>query len=104
MSVSREVKEGLQIQGMEEQIAYQLTTTPWASTPVITSVKAYEVTNGIRVDVSNIVLTGTASVVGDVITTPIVKSLIFNKIYRIEIIFTSGGLTFVPYFMVKAEY
>lgn len=104
MTAIREVKEGLQYQGAGEQIAYKLTSTPWASSPTVTGVKAYDITDNIRTDVSATVLSGSSGVVGDVITTPIVKSLTVDRTYWIEITFTSGGLTFVPYFIVRGEY
>ena len=102
--VRREVKEGTQDQGISEKIAYRFLSTPWATTPVVTQVKAYDVTEGARTDVSATILSGAAGVVGDQITTPIVQNLTFGKVYRIETTFTSGGLTFVPYFIVRAEY
>jgi hypothetical protein len=105
MTISREVKEGVQPQGIGEQIAYKLSSTPWASTPTVTGVKAYDVTEpDVRIDVTSTVLSGSSGVVGDQITTPIVKSLTVDRVYWIEITFTSGGLTFVPYFIVRGEY
>ena len=75
-------------QGADEQIAYTLTTTPWGNTP--TSV-AVVLKNSAGTDVSSTCLSGSASVSGDVITTPIVKSLTADAQYRLEIKFTISG-------------
>ena len=102
--ISREVKEGKLSQGTDEIIAYQITTTPWASTPVVSAVKAYDVSvDGVRTDVTATVLSGVSSVTGDVITLPLLSVLTNGHIYRVEVKFTSGGNTFEPYFMVEAE-
>ena len=100
----RDVVEGVQHQGVDEKIAYKITTTPWASTPVIVDVMAYDITDGDRTDVTLTLLTGAASVLGDVITTPIVQPLAVDKLYRIEVKFTSGGNTLEFFFVVKSEY
>jgi len=100
----REVIEGLLLQGADEQIAYTITTTPWASTPTVTGVVAFDITDGKWIDVSATVLSGVASVLGDVITCPILKSLSEGRMYRIEVKFTASGNTFEPYFVVKGEH
>ena len=102
--ITREVKEGPQPQGTDEKIPYTITTTPWGSSPTLVGVVAYDVTDGSRLDVSSQVLSGAGSALGDVVTTPIVQSLVVNHIYRIEVKFTAGGVTFEPYFIIKAEY
>ena len=88
----REVVEGIQYQGVDEQIIYSLTTTNWGSNPTATvSVKAYDVTDDYT-DVSGTVLSGSASVSDDVITLPKVKSLTLGHLYRIEVQFTITGV------------
>jgi len=91
-------------QGTDESIVYSITTTLWGSSPTSVEVKAYDVTGGIRTDVSATVLSGSASTVGDVITLPAVTGLTAGKAYRIEVKFTSGGNTFEPYIEIEAEY
>ena len=88
MSVSRKIKESPLRQGVDEQIAYALTTTPWGSSP---SSVAVVVKDNNDADVSANCLSGSASVSGDVITTPVVKSLVAGKRYRLEIRFTVSG-------------
>ena len=106
MTIKRDVKEGVQLQGVDEKIAYKITSTPWASTPAVTAAtatKAFDVTNGARTDVSATVLSGTTTVLADVITCPLLQSLTAEHTYRIEVLFTSGGNTFELYFIVVAE-
>lgn len=95
---------GKYTQGNDESIIYSVTTTSWGSNPTNVVVKAYDVTGGIRTDVTNTVLSGSASTVGDVITLPAVTGLTAGKGYRIEVQFDSGGNTFEPYIEIEAEY
>jgi hypothetical protein len=104
MTVSREVIEGLQLQGADEKISYRLLTTPWGGAPTSASVKCYDVTSGGRVDATATVLSGSASVVGDVITCPVLQSLTPGNWYRLEIKFDSGGNTWEAYATIQAEY
>lgn len=104
MKISREVREGQLLQGEDEKIAYQLTTTPWGSAPTGVVVKAWDVTGGERTDVTSTVLSGTASVNGDVITLPVVQLLTAGKLYRLEIQFVAGGNTWEAYAIIQAEY
>lgn len=91
-------------QGDSETIVYSITTTSWGSSPTDVVVKAYEVTGGTRTDVTDDVLSGSASVAGDVISLPAVTGLTAGKGYRIEVKFSSGGNTFEPYLEIQAEY
>lgn len=99
---AREVSEGKRYQGVDEQIVYTLTTTPWGSTPTSVSVAAFDVTNN-EATVTSTVLSGSAAVSGDVITLPTVKSLTLGHIYRIEVKFTSGSSIFEAFFYVEAQ-
>ena len=103
MPVSREVKEGVQLQGKDEIIAYELTTTPWGSSPTSVVVTLWDVTAATWTDVSATMLSGAASVNGDVITTPLVTGLTAGNIYRLEVKFTTGGNTLEAYAVIQAE-
>jgi len=98
----RQVKEQDIVQGIDEEIVYTLTTTPWGSSPIGVSAKAYDL-SAPYTDVSATVLSGSPSVSGDVITLPILKSLTEGKRYRIEVKFTAGGNIFEAWFEVGAE-
>jgi hypothetical protein len=104
MSDDREVIESPLQQGADEEIAYQLTMTPWGSSPTNVSVKAYDITGGVYADVTSTVLTGNPTVSGDVITLPVLASLTAGKRYRIEVKFDSAdGHTLEAYAIVEAE-
>jgi len=103
MNISRQVQEGRLSQGVDEAIAYNITSTPWGSSPTSIAVVAYDVTLGGRTDVSVTVLVGVASAVGDVITLPRLQSLTADKTYRIEVKFVCSGNTFEAFFYVESE-
>lgn len=91
-------------QGVDEQIYYTVTTTNWGSSPASVTVTAYDVTDNTSwTDVSDTILSGSASVSGDVITLPVVKSLTDAHRYRIEVQFTAGGNTLEAHFLIVAE-
>ena len=69
----REVSEGRQAQGADEEIVYSVTTTNWASSP--TNVAVVVKDDSDASDVTSSVTTGSSSVSGDVITLPTIKSL-----------------------------
>jgi hypothetical protein len=103
MTVEREVIEGKQEQGIDEEIVYSITTTPWGSSPTSIVVTAYDFTSGEYTDVSATVLSGSANAVGDVITLPKLQDLTENHKYRIEVKFTCSGNVFEPYFIVNCK-
>jgi len=103
MSVRQVLQRDL-VQGEDEEIVYSITTTPWGSSPSNVSVVAYDVTYGQRTEVTSTVLSGAASVTGDVITLPVLADLTEGNVYRIEVKFTAGGQIFEPYFIVAAEH
>ena len=100
--VSREVREGLQTQGEDEQIAYSITTTPWGSDPSSVAVVVKDESAAFA-DVTDTVTSGSASANGDVITTPIIKSLTAGRTYRVEVKFAAGANVFECYFRIRAE-
>lgn len=102
VGTKREVAEGLLRQGVDEQIAYTITTTNWGSSPTTTSMVVKDETLNFT-DVTATVASGSTSVAGDVITLPIIKLLTAGHIYRAEVKFTSGGNVFECYFRIKAE-
>ena len=105
MTEKREIVEGIQYQGIDEQIYYTITTTPWGASPFSVSMVVKDVAAGLA-DVTSTVSTGSASVAGDVITLPVIKSLTditSGHFYRVEVKFTSGGNVFECYFRIQAE-
>jgi len=100
---SREIKEGLQTQGVDEKIAYTLTTTPWGITPTDEAAAIFSVLNGQFTDVTDINMTGDPSVNGDIITLPVIDVLIAGTMYRVEVLFTCSGNVFEAFAYIKAE-
>lgn len=101
--VTRTIQEGRQYQGVNERIAYSITTTPWGTTPSAVDYKAYDLTNSSTDVTTTVFPTGTSSIVGDVITLPLLRALTARHVYKITIKFTSGGNIFECYFEVEAQ-
>jgi hypothetical protein len=97
MTDTREVDGSPVYQGQDEEIAYGILTTEWGSNPTSVSVKLYD-TDG--TDVSSTSLSGSASVSGDTITTPVVKLLTAGEKYRLEVKFTCSGNVFEPFLII----
>lgn len=100
--ISRETSPNQQIQGIDEEIVYTITTTNWGGSPTSESMVVKDVTvdNGV---VTDEVTTGEMSVSGDVITLKTIKALTIEHRYRVEVQFTSGGSVFECYFHIRAE-
>jgi len=103
MTIKREVVEGTQKQGEDETIIYSITTTPWGGTPVSPSAVVKDTTASNRVVTSTVMPSGSASVAGDIITLPALKSLTAGHDYRVEVKWTYSGNVFECYFTVEAE-
>lgn len=97
----REVRESPLPQGIDERIAYTLTTTPWGSNPGTLSC-ALKTLPGL-VDVSSAKLSGSASATGDIITSPIVYGLNSGQQYRLEFKFTCTSNIFEAYLILRGE-
>lgn len=97
----REVLEGIQYQGEDEEIVYTLTTTNWISSPTSPSVVVKE-RDGEDVT-STVMPTNSPSVSGDVITLSPLKSLTVGKEYRVEVSFQAGGSKWEAFFRVTGE-
>lgn len=102
MATRREAKEGVQPQGVDERIAYTLTTTPWGSTPTGVAVSVTDDADGSTVT-STVMPTNSPSVAGDVITLSLLRSLTAGHVYRVDVQFTCSGNLFEAYFRVRAE-
>jgi hypothetical protein len=96
MSSKREIKEGLQEQGTEEEITYTLTVPSTWGTPTGTpTVKGYSSIDNVYTDVTSVIFpSGSASIASQVITLPKCKALTADTLYRIEIKFdcTNGDV------------
>jgi len=100
-----EVSEGRRTQSTDEQIPYTIdASTAYGAgcAPSNGTAFAYDLTDEYR-DVSSTVLQGAVSISGDVITTPVVKSLTAGHLYRVEVQFVTGTKTVEHYFEIRAE-
>lgn len=98
----REVKGGELVQGVDEEIVYTVTTTPWGSSPTNVAVTVLDLSDDSN-DVTATVTSGASSVSGDVITLPKLLSLTVDHRYKVQVEFTSGNSVFVAYLIVVAE-
>ncbi len=103
MPEAREVREGPQPQGVDEQIPYTLTTTPWGSTPTSPSMVVKDLTNAGEDVTATVAPDGSIGTSGDVLTLKTIKLLKAGHEYRVEVKFTSGGKVLEPFFIIKAE-
>jgi hypothetical protein len=87
-ATDRRIVQSPLYQGVDEEIVYTLTTTPWGSDPSSPSVVLKDADGD---DVSDTYLDGLPSVAGDVISTPAVVDLVAGVQYRLEIKFTIDG-------------
>jgi len=102
MTGKREVVEGRQYQGEDEQIIYSITTTNWASDPASVSVAVKDNTAA-DVDVTASVTSGTTVTNGDLITLLTITGLTAGHLYRVEVKFTAESSVFECYFIIEAE-
>jgi len=100
----REIIESPLYQGQDEQIIYRLTTTPWGSTPTNVDCSIYIISGSTYTEYSSVLFGATtATVSGDIITTPTVKSLTNGTDYRLEIKFTCSGSIFEPFANIRGQ-
>ena len=103
MATSRQITEGRQYQGSDENITYTLTTTPWGSSPTSTSAKIFSISGDTLTDVTSTNMTGATSVTGDVITLPAIDGLTAGTEYRVEVKFTISGNIFEAFAFILCE-
>jgi len=100
----REVEQGPQEQGEDEVITWGLDTSGYADTPASVSVVVKDWSTAAHTDVTSTVYSGTATVIGNVITLGPIGSLTANHKYRVEVQFTAGaGDPFEPYFYLNCR-
>lgn len=105
MAVPREVNESPVYQGINEQLVYTVTTTPWGSTPATLVNTLWDITDADNPsDVSSTKLTGSTNAAGDVITTKKVYGLTLNSNYRLDVKFTdSASNIWEAYLIIKCR-
>ena len=101
--VRRQVVEGPQAQGVDESIVYDITTTPWGTSPSSPSYVVKDM-NASLADITTDVSTGNApGISGDVLTIPTIKPLAADRKYRVEVKFTADAQDFETFFIIEVE-
>jgi hypothetical protein len=103
----REILEGPQGQGIDEEITYTLTIpASWGTPGATLTVKAYSVneSTGALTDVTSTVMpVGAGSIASQVITLPEMKALTVDVLYRVEVKFATGTDIKEAFAYVRAE-
>ena len=96
------VREGVKTQREGESLAYSITTTPWGTSPGTIVCSLWDITDATNeVDVTLTKLTGSTSVLGDVVTTKKVFGLVEDHRYRLDVSFAANGNTWVVPVIIK---
>lgn len=82
-----------------ETLNWSFAITPWAASGSSPSVSAVRTDTG--ADVTSLILSGTATIVGTTYTLPVAAGWIVNVEYRITCQFASGGNILRPFFIVQ---
>lgn len=75
----------------DEQVVRAVDVTPWGDSPSSVTTAVYRVDKTSSADVTADVVSGSASVASNVITTPTVQSLTDGKLYHLELTFVLGS-------------
>lgn len=91
MSDIREIKEGRQTQGVEEEVSYTLTVpTSWGTPTGTPTVKTYSYVSGSYTDVTSTVMpVGSGNIAAPTVTLPELKLLTEGVSYRVEVKFNT---------------
>ena len=100
---TREVAEGKQYQGEDEEIVYTIDVSKWGDSPTSPSLVVKEITDDYEDVTSTVAPSGAASATANVITLPTIKSLTMNRVYQCEILFTMAGNKLETFFKIKGE-
>lgn len=88
----------------DERVAYQVTLDSSYASPGTPVCALWDITDAdTPVDVTSSKLSGSAGIVGQVFTSPLVISLVAGNKYRLEFQFVSGGNTFEPYLIINGK-
>lgn len=88
----------------DERVAYAVTIDSTYASPGTPVCALWDITDpDSPTDVTASKLSGSAGIVGQVFTSPLVIDLIAAKKYRLEFKFVSGGNTFEPYLIIDGK-
>jgi hypothetical protein len=102
MSNFREVKDGVQVQGVGEEIPYTVDVSNWPNPPTSPEVSAVDEDGADATD--TIFPSGSPSVASNVITLPLCKSGVAGVVYKVTVSYTYNSTTKLAcYFFVRFE-
>ena len=99
----REVLDGKQIQGEDEEVVYTIDVSNWGDSPSSPSFVVKEETDDYTDVTSTVAPAGSASASANVITLPTIKNLTAEAIYRAEVKFTLSGNVLELYIRIRGE-
>ena len=101
MAGTREVKDGVQVQGVGEKVAYKVDLTDWPNPPTNPTLEAEDLDgNDVK---STLFPTGNPTVNGNLIELPICEGGTLDAIYRIIVGYEVDGNTLKVHFYVRFE-
>ena len=89
----RSVVESPVHQGIDEGVPYQVTVTPWGAAPTTCTVSVEERVVGVWTNMTTAYTTGSAGVLGDVITSPVIMNGSEGHTTRLMYHFLLAGTT-----------
>lgn len=98
------VAEGTQEQSADEKLVYTVDVTNWGSSPTSATVACVAIDETTGTTVTTSVFdpsTGAGSASANIITCPVLQSLVKGHTYRIEVFFVIGANSFECYFRVE---
>ncbi|MBK9711548.1 MAG: hypothetical protein IPO81_09530 [Kouleothrix sp.] len=102
-SAKRRVIESPLPQGEHERIAYTVPTTLWGGGGTSPIVTVLDTTDATPVDVTSATTLGSATIAGDIITTPYVFGLTADRRYRVNVQWSKGSQILETFFELLAE-
>ena len=100
---TREVAEGKQYQGEDEEVVYTIDVSKWGASPTSPALVVKEITDSYADVTSTVAPTGSASAAANVITLPTIKSLTNSSLYRCEVLFTMAGNKLEAHIVIQGE-
>jgi hypothetical protein len=100
---TRQLQESPVTQGVDEKLAYWFNTATWSDTPITPTAAIYDISTGVRTDVTATCMTGSATLAGTIYTGPYVYALTAGNVYQVEYKFYDGANIFEAYAIINAE-
>ena len=98
----RVIVGGERDQGIKEKLVYPCTPPSSWGTPLSATFTAYDITSGADTDVTGTILSGSGSVDGSQISTPLVQNLTLHHRYEVHCTFTTATNTLDFVIPIKA--